>query len=337
MRSARKPLADELYLALRAAGLRVWKDDLEMDLDLAASMSEGIAKSEVVVMLVSPAYAASGPCMFEARATAAAGKPLVTCCAEPGFWRSWLAADGSGAPALTDDPELVALARLKTQLFVDLGEAAGVNWAGDTVPAAERKKLTLPEALPRLLALLAAARKAGAATATIDGADPASARASTVRAATSATRYTATTAVSTAGRASAASALLRESAVAPEPAPQPAPAPRLGPGPPAAPTPPPVWVRHRDGEDEWFVSASGEAAWELPEGAVAADAESALEPAQAAAPLVSEPEPAATEPELTHHALVDGAGGPARGHLDEPRSTGARRARSSSGHRASRA
>jgi len=142
--------------------MRVWKDDLEMSHDLAASMSEGIAKSEVVVMLVSPAYAASGPCMFEARASAAAGKPLVTCCVEPGFWRSWLAADGSGAPALPEGHELVTLARLTTHLFVDLGEASRVNWAGDSVPPAERKKLTLPEALPRLLTLLAAARKTGA-------------------------------------------------------------------------------------------------------------------------------------------------------------------------------
>jgi len=301
--SARKPLADELYLALRAAGMRVWKDDLEMDLDLAASMSEGIAKSEVVVMLVSPAYAASGPCMFEARAAAAAGKPLVTCCVEPGFWRSWLSADGSGAPALPDGHELVALARLKTQLFVDLGEAAGVNWAGESVPAAERKKLTMLEALPRLLALLAAARKAGAATAAAaaaDGADSASACALRMRAATSATKIE----VSAVGHSSAASALiLQKSAAAPKPAPQPAPSPRPATRPPAAPTPAPVWLRHRDGEEEWFVSESGEAAWELPEGAVAVDAAPVPAPASAPEP---EPEPAsASAPEPAPAAAAE--------------------------------
>ena len=58
----RKPLAGEVYLALRAAGLSVWIDEAEMGLDLAASMSEGIAKSSVVVVLASPDYAASVNC-----------------------------------------------------------------------------------------------------------------------------------------------------------------------------------------------------------------------------------------------------------------------------------
>jgi hypothetical protein len=61
-KAARKPLADEVYVALRAAGLSVWLDEAEMGLDLAASMSEGIAKSSVVVALVSPDYAASVNC-----------------------------------------------------------------------------------------------------------------------------------------------------------------------------------------------------------------------------------------------------------------------------------
>lgn len=162
---ARKPLANEVYLALRVAGLRVWMDDLEMGHDLAASMSEGIAKSDVVVMLVSPDYAASKPCMFEARAAVAAGKPLVTCCVEPGFWRSWIAADGSGARAVPDDHELVALARLTTHLFVDLGTAAAVSWTDESLAPAERKTLTLREAMPRLLTLVEAERSelAGAA------------------------------------------------------------------------------------------------------------------------------------------------------------------------------
>jgi len=306
-KSARKPLADELYLALRAAGMRVWKDDLEMSHDLAASMSEGIAKSEVVVMLVSPAYAASGPCMFEARASAAAGKPLVTCCVEPGFWRSWHAADGSGALALPEGHELVGLARLTTHLFVDLGEASRVNWAGDSVPPAERKKLALPEALPRLLELLAVARKAGAADAataaaitaaaaqdapesaspklSASAADPASARTSTAACITSAARHS-----SAAAHASAASAT-RESAVAVAPRPAPRP-------PTPAPAPVAVWTRYHDGEEVWFVSASGEAAWELPSGAVAVGAEQTapVPEVSAVASVVASEEPAAGAP-----------------------------------------
>ena len=299
-KSARKPLADELYLALRAAGMRIWKDDLEMSHDLAASMSEGIAKSEVVVMLVSPAYAASEPCMYEARATAAAGKPLVTCCVEPGFWRSWLAADGSGTPALPDDHELVALARLKTHLFVDLGEASKVNWAGDSVPPSERKKLALPEALPRLLELLAVARKAGAGAAAmaqdaptvtpkLSVVDPVSARTSTVARNTSAARNSSSVLVheskSSAERESAASM----PAAAPRPTPM-----SLA---PAAPEPAPVavWTRHRDGDDVWFVSQSGEAAWELPEGAEAVDAEAPAPAPEAAVTAAEAPHLAADE------------------------------------------
>jgi len=188
-------------------------DELEMSHDLAASMSEGIAKSEAVVLLLSPAYAASGPCMFEARAAAAAGKPLVACCVEPGFWRGWLAADGSGARALPDEHELVGLARLTTHLFVDLGEAAGVNWASDGgVPAAERAKLTLPEALPRLLALLGAARAKGSAKASAAGAAGGSADSSSAGAGAggsapqSRVSTSATTPVTTATAAAAAAA-----------------------------------------------------------------------------------------------------------------------------------
>ena len=103
-RGARKPLASELYLALRAAGLRVWLDEAEMGHDLAASMSEGIAKSEAVVVLASPDYAASPNCMFELRAAAAAGKPIVACCAEPGFWRTWGLRAGTAAAGAAQRP-----------------------------------------------------------------------------------------------------------------------------------------------------------------------------------------------------------------------------------------
>jgi ABC-type transport system involved in cytochrome c biogenesis permease subunit len=89
-------------LALRAAGLSVWIDEAEMGLDLAASMSEGIAKSEAVVVLASPDYAASPNCMFELRAAAAAGKPIVACCAEPGFWRTWGLRAGTASRYVSD-------------------------------------------------------------------------------------------------------------------------------------------------------------------------------------------------------------------------------------------
>jgi len=199
-KSARKPMADELYRSLRVAGLRVWMDELEMGHNLAASMSEGISKSNVFVMLVSPDYAMSEPCMFEARSAVAADKPLITVCVEPGFWRTWgLSAGGSGVRTLPDDHELVALARLSTHLFVDLGQASAVNWASEFLSPSERAKLTLPEALPRLLDLLSAARKAaagsgvGSGSPSINSAEStatASARATTTTRATTSTRTT---------------------------------------------------------------------------------------------------------------------------------------------------
>ena len=147
----RKPLTDALYAALRGEGLRVWLDSEDMGADLQACMREGIAVSAAVVVLASPDYAASANCMFELREAAAAGKPIVTCCVEPGFWRAWPAADGSGSPALTDSHELVTLARLKTHLYCDFGAAARADWGASTVSAADAATLRQPEALPRLL------------------------------------------------------------------------------------------------------------------------------------------------------------------------------------------
>ena len=159
---ARKPLADEIYIALRAAGLRVWLDEHEVGMDLAASMSEGIAKSYVVVALVSLDYAASPNCMHELREAARLGKPLVTCCVEPGFWKTWTRElpDGAVTRAVPDDHELARLAHLATHLYADLGASSRVHWVGDAVSAADRRTLQVPEALPRLLKLFAEERAA---------------------------------------------------------------------------------------------------------------------------------------------------------------------------------
>jgi len=173
----RKPLTDALYAALRAEGLKVWLDSEEMGADLAASMRAGVARSAAFVVLASPDYAASAACMFELRNAAAAGKPVVTCVVEPGFWRTWGlgggggggggdaagAAGASGASgasgvagvrSVPDDHELARLAGLATRLYIDLGEASRVDWvhaAGGAVAEADAATLQRPEALPRLL------------------------------------------------------------------------------------------------------------------------------------------------------------------------------------------
>ena len=178
----RKPLTDVVYSALRAEGLSVWLDSNEMGADLQASMRQGIAASDVVVVLVSPDYAASANCLFELREAARAGKPIVTCVVEPGFWRTWKL---RGHRAVPDDHELVALAGLATRLYVDLGAASQVAWGtGTDVSDAERKTLYAPEALPRLLEQLHAAAPAASA----DGAHVASTFRSAGRASSAASK-----------------------------------------------------------------------------------------------------------------------------------------------------
>ena len=163
----RKPLATEVYLALGKEGYSTWIDQVEMQHDLRKSMYEGISNCDVFVALLSPDYAASENCLFELRCAVVAQKPVVACCAEPGFWRSWLLPNGSRA--VPDDHELAVHANLQGGLWVDLGEASAVDWGAEPVPEAERRKLTQkPEALPCLLRLVqqhaAAAREGGAAS-----------------------------------------------------------------------------------------------------------------------------------------------------------------------------
>ena len=97
--------------------------------------------------------------MFELKTARDSGKPIITCVVEPGFWTTWTLPDGSRA--VPDDHEWVALARLKSRLFVDLGAASRVNWQHEPVPLDERRRLThAPEALPRLLKQIKEARMA---------------------------------------------------------------------------------------------------------------------------------------------------------------------------------
>ena len=97
--------------------------------------------------------------MFELETARDSGKPIITCVVEPGFWTTWTLPDGSRA--VPDGHELVTLARLKTRLFVDLGEASCVDWQHEPVPLDERRRLThAPEALPRLLKQIKEARMA---------------------------------------------------------------------------------------------------------------------------------------------------------------------------------
>lgn len=97
---------------------------------------------------------------FLLRSAVAIGKPLITCCVEPGFWETWVLANSERATSLCPDAHKdVCLARLATHLFVDLGNCARVQWAGEATSAAERRALLqAPTAMPRLLKALAETR-----------------------------------------------------------------------------------------------------------------------------------------------------------------------------------
>ena len=69
---SRKPMTDAIYYTLKEHGLRVWLDSNEMGHDLKASMADGIARSDVVLALISSDYQSSKQCMFELRSAVGA-------------------------------------------------------------------------------------------------------------------------------------------------------------------------------------------------------------------------------------------------------------------------
>jgi len=152
----RKPLADQIYLCLSNAGYRVWMDSLEMGLDLNGSMTQGIAHSKLVVVLLSPDYVNSRACNYELREVSRLGKPLVVCMVEQGFWREWKKTDGSNTPLIASDSDIIALAKLTTQLYADCSEAMDINWADkDALTTEQRRVLTHGQkAMPMLKSLV---------------------------------------------------------------------------------------------------------------------------------------------------------------------------------------
>ena len=108
----------------------------------AAAAALAAAEAELAGIVASAAAAV-------AAAVASRKRPLVCCVVEPGIWTSWAPSD-----------ELRDLAGLASYLYADASEAARVNFAAEVVPESERRKLTHnPKALPRILDLIAAARK----------------------------------------------------------------------------------------------------------------------------------------------------------------------------------
>jgi serine/threonine protein kinase len=155
----RLPFVDDLYLRLNEEGYGAWLDRVEMGHDMREHMTRGITNAKVVLILVTPDYAAwraedTDNCLFELRTAARLRKPIVACMAHPGFWKGWTAQDGSRV--MPEDHELAREANLVGSMFVDLGAVAALDWVAPTPPdeAVLRPLLHAETALPCLMKLL---------------------------------------------------------------------------------------------------------------------------------------------------------------------------------------
>ena len=126
-----------------------------MRIHLQDSMTQGIDKSALVVVLLSPDYVQSGACGHELREVTRLKKPLVVCMVEPGFWRGWKKADGI-TPVIAADSDFIGMAKLTTQMYADCSDSVGINWADtDALTSEQRRVLTHgPKAIPLLKSLV---------------------------------------------------------------------------------------------------------------------------------------------------------------------------------------
>ena len=121
-----------------------------MQQSIKDSMHQGIQRSGVFVLLLSPDYARSENCLFEVREAVAANKPIVVCVVEPGFWKTWKnPADNS--VVIPVDGELASLTNLEGILYVDFSSCStSVDWSAADISPENRNLLQTADALPRL-------------------------------------------------------------------------------------------------------------------------------------------------------------------------------------------
>lgn len=165
------PLTKLVIRVLRdSARMRLWIDEECLQHDMGTSMCDGIARSKVVVALISRAYAKSTQCMFELREAKKQGKTVVAAivdegdCGASGAVASWWPKRNVGLP---EERELAALVGANDIvdgvvqgggfLFADLSllaRAPDINWASPVLPAKARPLIQANAALPTLLKLL---------------------------------------------------------------------------------------------------------------------------------------------------------------------------------------
>jgi len=148
--AAARAASEAAAAAVRAATGDITHEAAARATLLAASASMSPASSSSSVAAPVSATAATAESASQAR------RPLVVCIVEPGIWK---------ATGWTPGEELKALANLSSKLFADASGAASVDFASELTSEADRRKLTHdPKALPRILELIAAARKDAASS-----------------------------------------------------------------------------------------------------------------------------------------------------------------------------
>jgi hypothetical protein len=113
-----KPFLCHVYHFLSATGYKVWYDQKDMGHDLNQSMRTGIVDSNIILVCLNEAYQNSTNCLKELRWAKQENKTTVVIVTQANL-QSWV------------NLEVRSLCDLDGFLFVDLSDAAALNWNDD--------------------------------------------------------------------------------------------------------------------------------------------------------------------------------------------------------------
>jgi hypothetical protein len=123
-----KPFLCHVYHFLSATGYKVWYDQKDMGHDLNLSMRTGIVSSNIIVVCLNEAYQTSANCLKELRWAKQENKTIVVLVTQANLL-SWV------------NPEVRSLCDLDGLLFIDLSDAATLNWNDDSSSVENQKIL----------------------------------------------------------------------------------------------------------------------------------------------------------------------------------------------------
>jgi pullulanase/glycogen debranching enzyme len=118
-------------------GYRVWYDQNEMGYDIALSMKDGINKSEVIIICANNLYQSRPNCMFELREAVKNDKKIIALFIEEN-------------PFVWANDELKTLAKIDTNMFVDLSEIAKLDWDNNNNISNDNDDNEMEEAIKKL-------------------------------------------------------------------------------------------------------------------------------------------------------------------------------------------